>query len=144
MSYFRGLLRDLGLEQHAPTPLRVDNSGAIELSRDRKSCNRSRHIDRRFFKVRELQAAGQVLVTYVESKLNSADVMTKHLPYDEFYHHVTTLMGHGGVMCGEPIERAGSGVTEGGVDGQGRAGGARPVKGVTWADGSKSRYGRVA
>ena len=124
--------------------MRVDNSGAIELSRDRKSCNRSRHIDRRFFKVRELQAAGHVLVTYVESKLNSADVLTKHLVYDEFLHHVNTLMGHSGAMCEGPNSMAGSVVTEGGVDGHYRAGGAGRVKGVTWADGSKSRYDRVA
>ena len=31
-------------------------SGAVELSRDRKSCHRSRHVDRRYFKVRERSA----------------------------------------------------------------------------------------
>ena len=39
--YVRTLLRELGLEQDKPTTLRVDNSGAVELSRDRKSCHSS-------------------------------------------------------------------------------------------------------
>ena len=51
--HVRGLLGEMGLPQDT-TPLFVDNSGAVELSRDRKSCHRSRHVDRRYFKVREL------------------------------------------------------------------------------------------
>ena len=90
--YFRGLLRDLGLPQDAPTSLFVDNSGAVELSRDRKSCNRSRHIDRRFFKVRELEAMREVKVTYVPTRDNSADVLTKCLPFDDFTRHTDALM----------------------------------------------------
>ena len=52
--HFRGLLSEMGLPQIDATELLVDNSGAVELSRDRKSCHRSRHVDRRYFKVREL------------------------------------------------------------------------------------------
>jgi hypothetical protein len=44
---------EMGLPQ-GETKLFVDNSGAVELSRDRKSCHCSRHVDRRYFKVREL------------------------------------------------------------------------------------------
>ena len=55
-AYFRGLLTDLGLPQDEPTVLHVDNQGAIALATDRRSCNRSRHVDRRYFKVRELVA----------------------------------------------------------------------------------------
>ena len=38
--------------------LYVDNQGAVELSKDLKSCQRSRHVERRYLKVRELVAAG--------------------------------------------------------------------------------------
>ena len=56
---------ELGLEQTAPTKLYVDsNSGAVELARDRKSCHRSRHVDRRYFKVRELEAMGSLRVEH--------------------------------------------------------------------------------
>ena len=60
--YVRQLLEEVGLPQELPTILEVDNSGAIELARDRKSCHRSRHVARRFFKVRELEALGTLKV----------------------------------------------------------------------------------
>ena len=86
--YVRTLLRELGLEQEQPTTLRVDNSGAVELSRDRKSCHRSRHVDRRFFKVRELNAAKVLRVEHVPTELNRAD----YLDETTFIRHRTASM----------------------------------------------------
>ena len=71
----RALLAEMGLEQVEPTKLYVDNSGAVELSRDRKSCHRSRHVDRRYFKVRELAYEGHLRVEHIDTKLNSADLL---------------------------------------------------------------------
>ena len=82
----------MGLHQEAPTTLRVDNSGAVELSRDRKSCHRSRHVDRRFFKVRELEALGIVKVEHVSTHDNRADMLTKALDVDAFLRHRNSLM----------------------------------------------------
>ena len=90
--YVRTLLRELGLEQDRPTTLRVDNSGAVELSRDRKSCHRSRHVDRRFFKVRELNAAEVLRVEHVPTELNRADYLTKPLDETTFIRHRTASM----------------------------------------------------
>ena len=77
--HFRNLLVEMGLPQDKPTVLHVDNTGAVELSRDRKSCHRSRHVDRRYFKVRELYFAGQLRVEHIDTKLNVADILTKPL-----------------------------------------------------------------
>ena len=88
----RTLLREMGLVQSKPTTLRVDNSGAVELSRDRKSCHRSRHIDRRFFKVRELQAAGLLRVEHVSTELNASDFLTKPLDEATFLRHRASAM----------------------------------------------------
>eukprot|EP00962_Isochrysis_galbana_P038800 scaffold13823_cov129-Isochrysis_galbana.AAC.1 len=41
VTYFRGIMRDLGLDEPNPTPLYVDNTGAEELARELKSCARS-------------------------------------------------------------------------------------------------------
>ena len=49
-----GLAREMGIPTDGPTELYVDNSGAVELSKDSRSCHRSRHVDRRHFYVREL------------------------------------------------------------------------------------------
>jgi hypothetical protein len=85
--FVRRLLRDLGLAQLLPTPLYVDNSGAVELARDRKSCHRSRHVDRRYFKVRELVAAGELRVEHIDTSANVADLLTKPLPSEPFHRH---------------------------------------------------------
>ena len=70
----------------------VDNSGAVELSRDRRSCHRSRHVDRRYFKVRELTHNGEVVVEKIDTAINPADVLTKPLKLDSFNRHVHNLM----------------------------------------------------
>ena len=75
--YFRRMLGEMGLPQHDPTIIYVDNSGAVELSKHQKSCHRSRHVLRRYFKVRELMAAGEVEVRYCPTDLNWSDFLTK-------------------------------------------------------------------
>ena len=90
--YFRGILTELGYNLE-PTVLYVDNQGAIELSRDMKSCQRSRHIERRYLKVRELVAQGEVAVKFVASASNHSDVLTKPLDLDPFLLHSHALMG---------------------------------------------------
>ena len=52
----------------------VDNDGAVELSRDRKSCHRARHVDRRYFKVREFVAEGLIFVERIDTAANLSDV----------------------------------------------------------------------
>jgi len=93
VTYFRGLLRDLGLYQPQPTMLYVDNTGAVELAKELKSCARSRHIMRRHMKVRELQAGGVVSVHHIGTDDNTADIFTKPVAPDAFCKHRKTLMG---------------------------------------------------
>ena len=89
----RGLYADMGNDISKPTVLYVDNSGAVQLARDRRSCQRSRHIQRRFLKLREWQAEGHIKLVYVNTADNAADVLTKPLPAREFSKHVATLTG---------------------------------------------------
>ena len=88
----RGLLAEMGYRQDKPTILYCDNSGAVELSRDLKSCQRSRHIERRYLKVRELVAAGEVVVEHISTKDNPADLFTKStLDVSTFSRHAKTV-----------------------------------------------------
>ena len=98
--YTRGLLREMGVCMDAPTVLYVDNSGAVELSKDLKSCKRSRHIERRFLKVRELVAQGHIVVKYCPTEENHADVLTKGLPAAVHLKHATALMNLGDIEVG--------------------------------------------
>ena len=101
--HFRGLLSEMGLPQPEATELLVDNSGAVELSRDRKSCHRSRHVDRRYFKVRELGFEGNLHVEHVNTAHKSADILTKPLKAEAFYKHRARLLN-----LAPPAEATGS------------------------------------
>ena len=96
----------LGVPQLPHVWLWVDNSGAVELSRDRKSCHRSRHVDRRYFKVRELSFEGLLKVGKVATEDNVADVLTKVLDFESHWKHVRRLMN----LTGAEAPRA-TGVT---------------------------------
>ena len=66
IAFMRTLLAEMGVDTSEPTPLHVDNSGAVELSKHRKSCQRSRHVKQRYFKVRKLVAEGEIDVAVVD------------------------------------------------------------------------------
>ena len=88
--YFRGLLSELGHDLE-PTVLYVDNQGAVELSKDMKSCQRSRHIERRYLKVRELVATEDITVEHIDTLSNPSDLLTKPLDPSSFARHVLSL-----------------------------------------------------
>ena len=62
-----------------PCTLYVDNIGSIQLSKNPVFHQRTKHLDIRFHYVREKVASGQVILSYVPSKSNVADIFTK--PY---------------------------------------------------------------
>ena len=63
----------------------------VALSKDLKSCNRLRHIERRYLWVRELVHCGEITVKYVPTAENVADAMTKSLPAVDFERHVSIM-----------------------------------------------------
>ena len=91
--YMRGLLEDMGLDMEAPTTLWVDNSGAVELAARRESSLRSRHIERRYLKIREWVAQGHIVVKFKPTAENHADMCTKALAKEPFNTHVDAVMG---------------------------------------------------
>ena len=91
--FMRGLLREMGVPMDKPTVIRVDNQGAVALAKDRRSCHRSRHIQRRYLKIREWVALGEVQVEYVNTTQNPADILTKALERESFERHCATLSG---------------------------------------------------
>ena len=51
--WLRRLLADIGLEQKGPSTIYEDNQGAIELTKNPRFHNRSKHIDVSFHYIRE-------------------------------------------------------------------------------------------
>ena len=82
--FLRGLLKSLKRLPDAPTPIGVDNQGAVALAKNYVSNSRTKHIERRHLKIRELVEELAVKPYYVPTSLNPADILTKALGRRQF------------------------------------------------------------
>ena len=77
--YLREFLRELGFGGKTPMKIYCDNQGAVDLAYIPEHHQKTKHIDRRHFYVRELVERGQIEVPYVKTAENLADFFTKPL-----------------------------------------------------------------
>jgi len=75
--FLQQLLRDMTGLDKVPVHLKIDNQGAIELSKNPVHRQRSKHIDIKYHHVREHVQNGNVVLHYVPSADNIADMFTK-------------------------------------------------------------------
>ena len=85
--YVKNLLEFIGYEWTEPISVETDIKGAYDLCHRFTSAQHSRHIDRKMFKMRELNAAGTTKVKYVATEENTADLFTKILHRQPFEKH---------------------------------------------------------
>ena len=77
--WLRRLLGELtGVEAHPPA-LMVDNQPAIALAKNPVLHDRSKHIDVKFHFLRDCVDGGQIVIEFVETGRQLADVLTKPL-----------------------------------------------------------------
>ena len=97
--YLGRFLFELGLSDAAPVSIGVDNKGARDLSYNPELHQRTKHIDRRHFFIREAVENEQITVPYVATCDNLADFFTKPLSAKRFFElrdkimHVDPLDG---------------------------------------------------
>jgi hypothetical protein len=89
--FLRDLLAFLHKTQLEPTILLEDNDACLKLSRNPEFHKRTKHIDIRWFFVREKFLTKEVVLTKVKSKDNIADLFTKVLPLSSFNHLLSAL-----------------------------------------------------
>ena len=92
--WLRRLLLDLGCSTDLPTSIHEDNQGAIELSKNPKFHNRTKHTDVAYHFVRERISSKELLVTYCPSSEKQADIMTKGLTTVSFQKFRSLLNVH--------------------------------------------------
>ena len=81
--YLRRLMKELGHEQKAPTPLFTDNSAIITLSETEKRLGNSKHFHRLSW-LRHMVKRREVVLVPVRSADQTADYLTKTLTVDRF------------------------------------------------------------
>lgn len=75
-----------------PPTLYCDNLSAIDFSTNTKFSNKSKHIEVRYFYIRnDMVARNRLRVESVPGNDQVADILTKQLPYDRFTTHKATM-----------------------------------------------------
>ena len=72
------LLQTMNVEVELPISVHVDNVGAIWLSNNRTTSDRTKHIDIRNLFVEEYQEDVKIIIMFVKSDDNEADILTKN------------------------------------------------------------------
>ena len=92
--YLGRFLSELGLRSDEPVSLGVDNTGARDLAYNPEHHQRTKHIERRHFFIRECVEDHRIVVPFVRSADNLADFFTKPLTTSTFFSLRNMIMGH--------------------------------------------------
>src|SRR6266481_3144334 len=92
MMWIRRLLNEIGLNQTDLTLICCDNLSAITITHDATYHARTKHIKIYYHFIREKVASNKASLTYVPSKVNIADLMTKTIPPEE-HNKLKNLLG---------------------------------------------------
>ena len=86
------LLESMGINVKLPITVRVDNVGAIFMSQNITTTNRTKHVDIRTKYVNEYCEDGILKIIFVKSTENDSDIMTKNLGSDLYSTHANKLI----------------------------------------------------
>ena len=82
----------MNIEVELPITVHVDNVGAIWLSNNRITSDRTKHIDIRTSFVKDYQEDGKIIIKFVKSDENEADIFTNNTTNVIFHNHQKTLV----------------------------------------------------
>lgn len=82
--WLRKLMKDLGCSNGNPICLFVDNQSAIKLVKNPEYHKRTKHIDIKYHFIRERVQEGDLIIKYVSSHDQKADIFTKPFAKDRF------------------------------------------------------------
>jgi hypothetical protein len=85
------LARRLTIPVPEATDLRCDNNSAMVLANDQSLHDRTKHIDIRYHHIRDGVEKKKIKLLRVATADNTADTLTKALPYPAFVRHRLSL-----------------------------------------------------
>ena len=86
------LLQTMNITVELPITVHVDNVGAIWLSNNRNTGDRTKHIDLRTAFVKEYQEDGKIIIKFEKSEDNEADIFTKNTSSIIYQNHQEKLV----------------------------------------------------
>lgn len=107
LAWLSRLLADLTVQDITPIPIKCDNQAAIYIAKNPVYHERTKHIELDYHFVREKLCSGLITLSYVPTKLQLTDVLTK--PLTGLQHHI--ILSKLGVTSLPSNLRGGVGVT---------------------------------
>jgi hypothetical protein len=89
--WLRNLFTEFGYAQKDPSPLHIDNRSALSVARNPDHHGRVKHLDLRFYWLRDEVAKGRIRVEHLRTDQMPADILTKALSRDKFIIMVSLL-----------------------------------------------------
>jgi hypothetical protein len=93
MLYIMRVLESMGLRVKKPMILHMDNKGAIDLTHNWSVGGRTRHVDVRYYFLRDLKEENVIRVVWIPSDDNCSDIFTKNLAGPKFEKHTAVFCG---------------------------------------------------
>ena len=93
--FIKQVMKFLGMGMKDKMNIKIDNQGALFLSKNEYACHRTKHIDVRYHYIRQHIEEGTIEMELIRSEENTADMFTKNLGHDLFWTHVYKLMEWG-------------------------------------------------
>jgi Reverse transcriptase (RNA-dependent DNA polymerase) len=90
--FIKMVIESIGMTVQTPIVLHADNIGAIFLAGNSSTGKRTKHIDVRYHFIRELINKGDIVVKFIKTTENDADVYTKNTSYELFNKHTGIYM----------------------------------------------------
>ena len=79
MLWLRNLLSEFGYEHSSASKLRIDNLSALSVAKNPEHHGRMKHLDLRFYWLRDEVAKGRIEVVHLRTSDMPADILTKSL-----------------------------------------------------------------
>ena len=93
MMFTAQVVESMGLKVKKPMILECDNKGAIELVHGWTVNGRTRHVANKIYYLRERKEQGDILMKYIGTEDNSADIFTKNLQGPIYAKHTERYCG---------------------------------------------------
>ena len=89
--YLRDVVEFLGYKQSEATVIFEDNNACIHLSKNHQFHRKTKHINIRWFYVREKCHSNEIVLYRIDSKNNVADLFTKNISGQQFRYLLNLL-----------------------------------------------------
>ena len=81
--WLRSLFSELGYKVSTPSPLKADNQSSISVAKNPEHHGRMKHLDLRFYWLRQAVEQGDMDISYIPTQEMVADLLTKALSADK-------------------------------------------------------------